>query len=150
MTVLSREIWNLKFSTLSELSSTCIWRSSVQYVKKKTCHCVEILRHWNATHCKITARAPPARRQASARPPLGSMSLKRCALMPFQQRLRLFPGGDAVHQQGIVHSHKLISKKCMTRLLHLHKLISKECNIWREVDTEKKKKRKVSQVGIEP
>ena len=37
----------------------------------------------------------------------------------------------------------------MTRLLHLHKLISKEHNIWREVDTKKKKK-KVSQVGIEP
>ena len=63
--------------------------------------------------------------------------------MPFQQRLRLFPGGDAVHQQGIVHSHKLISKKCMTRLLHLHKLISKERNIWREVYTEKKGKKSV-------
>ena len=111
--------------------------------QKKTCHCVEILRRRNATRCKITARAPPTRRQISARPPLGSVSLKRCALMPFQQRLRLFPGGDAVQQQGIVHSHKLISKECMTHLLHLHKLINKERNIWREVDTEKKEEKSV-------
>ena len=60
--------------------------------------------------------------------------------MPFQQRLRLFPGGDAVHQQGIAYLHKLISKECMTRLLHL---ISKERNIWREVDTEKKEEKSV-------
>ena len=73
----------------------------LQYVSKITCHCVEILRRRNATRCKITARAPPARRQTSARPLLGSVSLKRCVLM---QRLRLFPGGDAVNQQGIVHS----------------------------------------------
>ena len=89
----------------------------------------------NATCCKITARAPLARRQTSAR--YRQCVIKTLCSDAFTAEAEAFPGGDTVHQQGIVHSHKLISKECMTSLLHLHKaknVIS---------DTEKKEEKSV-------
>ena len=38
----------------------------------------------------------------------------------------------------------------MTLLLHLHKFISKERNVWKEVDTEKKKKVECHRQGSNP